>query len=116
MRDAQTTSWRRFSDRACNDADYVGNGCTGSSNETETRQLEVWEDEGGQPPAVSVSVPITQGGGDVGLTLNRSSAAAAAGPSGPRQPPCRILLHCCRVALGSRRRAQEQSREGGAGL
>ena len=47
----QTTSWRRVSDRA-------RAGATGSVAQRETRQLESWEDEGGQMPAVSAPVPI----------------------------------------------------------
>jgi CheY-like chemotaxis protein len=58
MHDGQTTSWRRLSDRARNDADGTDNNLPGSLNERETRQLESWEDEGGQMAAVSAHVPI----------------------------------------------------------
>jgi CheY-like chemotaxis protein len=58
MRDGQITSWRRLSDRARNGEDYAGDGATGSFNEREARQLESWEDEGGQMPAISAPVPI----------------------------------------------------------
>lgn len=47
----QTTGLRRISDRA-------RKGATGSLDERETRQLESWEDEGGQMPEVSAPVPI----------------------------------------------------------
>jgi hypothetical protein len=58
MRDGQTTSWRRLSDRARGDADYVGNGSARSLHEKETIQVEVRQREGGQTPAASASVPI----------------------------------------------------------
>ena len=54
----QTTSWRRISDIARDGEEYAGDGATGSLDERETRQLESWEDEGGQMPAVSAPVPI----------------------------------------------------------
>ena len=58
MRDGQTTSWRRLSDGARDGQDYGGDGATWSLTDRETRQLESWEDEGGQMPAVSAPVPI----------------------------------------------------------
>jgi CheY-like chemotaxis protein len=58
MRDGQTTSWMRLSDRARSDADYTDDDSPGSLNEREARQLESWEGEGGQMATVSVHVPI----------------------------------------------------------
>lgn len=58
MRDEQTKIWRRLSDRARNDGQYVDNGGRRSLGEKETRQLEAWEDEGGTAKAGSAPVPI----------------------------------------------------------
>jgi hypothetical protein len=107
MRDAQTTSWRRFSDRACNDADHVRNGCTGSSNEKETRQLEAWEDEGRSAAS-----------GLRGRRRPDPQSLFCSGRGGSLWPSPAPLPHTATLLpgrLGSRRRAQEQSREGGGG-
>jgi PleD family two-component response regulator len=60
MHDSVTTSWRRRSDKLRSDAD------SGSASSTqarpvhvkEARQLEAWEDEGGQPARATAPVRI----------------------------------------------------------
>ena len=79
MRDGQTTSWRRLSDRARDGEDYAGDGATGSLNERETRQLESWEDDGGQVPAVSAPARILIVDNDVNSASSLELMLHAAG-------------------------------------
>jgi CheY-like chemotaxis protein len=79
MREGQTTSWRRLSDRACDREDYARDGAAGSLNETEARQLQSWEDEGGQILAVSASEPILIVDNDVSSASSLELMLHAAG-------------------------------------
>jgi CheY-like chemotaxis protein len=79
MREGQTTSWRRLSDGARDGEDYAGVGATGSLNERDTRQLESWEDEGGQTSAVSAPVPILIVDNDVNSASSLELMLHAAG-------------------------------------
>ena len=75
----QPTSWRRISDRARDGEEYAGDGATGSLDEREARQLESWEGEGGQMPAVSAPVPILIVDNDVSSASSLELMLHAAG-------------------------------------
>ena len=76
---SRSGSWRRLSDRVRDGEDYAGDAATGSSDQTETRQLESWEDAGGQMPPAAAPVPILIIDNDVSSASSLELTMHAAG-------------------------------------